>query len=247
MAVRESNGALTGLAFTNLSQNQDTYRATIRDEIFGGYLFCCLAAVAFWMQYSDDVNSLIPNIPWLDVATGTISALLLVTCLLLIKVKVAAAFLVDSASLVTLTGAIKIVQPESKGRYPKVQLQARTFFLETSKRFSVEDEDVLAVTGARTSEGFRPLAYRNVTRSLTGKSSAVTGYISSIIYRLVLSAVFAKAVFDAFFDPSAIFFFAIGTGFLVMIQTSQIDNYYRWRFDHEIRHRMAVACASLAK
>ena len=249
VAGKTEKGALSGLAYKNTTQVQDTYRLSERQDAIYAWFMFCFGAALLRFSWSDPFTGIepFPMPQWLLIVIGGVSIFFGIIFLTSIAEKFEAALLVNSAALETIIGPAKVLQPKSPRRYPQVAVQGHNFFLEASGRFSVEDGDTLAITVEKTPTGPRALTYRNLTTSLNGKNSAATGHVWAIFFTLICIGFVAVAAFSRPFDDTGnIVPFMLGAGLIMLFVNLLIGNYYRWQFDREAYHRTQTAARKFA-
>jgi hypothetical protein len=149
-----------------------------------------------------------------------------------------------------LTGPAKILprDDDENGGVKDVELQGKRVILDLSGGFSVDNGDFLAVTVEPMTGGLRGLTYRNVTRSINGKSWVTAPKWGSIFWLLCFAAFSGYVAFDRpLSDPWSMFGFALGVMMLLFVFRFLLDHLFRWRLYREAYQRTAEACADLAK
>lgn len=249
MAGKAKNGLFTALAYKNLTENQTAFRVSSRQEAGFAWFMFCFGAVSLRLSWTNPTASqdLFPLPQWFTIGLGGMALFFAVICLLLVAEKFAAQFLVDRAALETLVGEAKVLEPESPGRYPKVEVQGRSFFLETCRRFSAEEGDKLAVTVEKTKDGVVALTFANLTRSTSGRSRAAGGQASAMAFGLAFAGVVTSFASEWLFDDAAnIMIFLVGVSILIGTAMVLMGNFYRWKLTREAL-RLTEAAASEAR
>ncbi len=239
-----------GLAFRNLSQKQATYQVSGVSDSAGAGFFLFFGSLCLWAGLTPEEAPNRFGIPaWIITATSPLSILFGVAILLYVVDKYAAAFLVDSAALQTCTGTARIVPSEGQeGRVADAELGGCRIALDLVGGFVIESGDVLAVTAEQLPDRLRGLSYRNVTRSVNGKSWVTTGWLRQIAVFLVLEVLIATLFVDrSLTDPWNIPAIGLGILFMVIFLQFIFHRFYRWRYYREARRRTTAAAAGLAR